>query len=390
MQLRAAGTGGQWKIRGNVINVESKADSTIDRLPRTLDDTFVVPVQLKRKKIYKHSYIFENIRPSKIWQAAKYLVNNSVLQENLLLNYDWMSQNNVEEQENVTEEHSDMINDLDNRISDYEQITDIIDQTENLDLTPSGHRDTLIAPTYFENEANKVMIFSPGEGSQPLNFFIDADSEYLSFPTIYGGKRRLENEKRYISVPYSTICKWELRNVDRRCAQNVPNIFYKFRKLQIKHVSDKASFSIRKVYTKKNLSVADVKSSEAQIKLSRVNEGYKVFRTIKTSPSYWEAVKKDMFALIRQKGVSTFFITFSCADTHWPDLLKLLAKVNKGEIWTDEDFKKKTFLEKANLIKTDPVTTVRHYHYRRKAFQTHVIKHSSNPIGKVIDFNVPV
>ena len=42
------------------------------------------------------------------------------------------------------------------------------------------------------------------------------DFEYLSFPTIFCGKRRPDNNARKIPVSYSTVatCKWELRYQD--------------------------------------------------------------------------------------------------------------------------------------------------------------------------------
>ena len=44
---------------------------------------------------------------------------------------------------------------------------------------------------------------------------MDKYSEYLSFPTIFCGKRRPDNKERKIPVPYTTVCKWELRCQDR-------------------------------------------------------------------------------------------------------------------------------------------------------------------------------
>lgn len=53
-----------------------------------------------------------------------------------------------------------------------------------------------------------------------------------------------------LPVHYSTVCKWELRNRDRRTAESVPNIFFKLKKLQIKQIQDSASLSLRKCKTK--------------------------------------------------------------------------------------------------------------------------------------------
>ena len=89
-------------------------------------------------------------------------------------------------------------------------------------------------------DADKIISFAPGEGNRPLGIFIDKDSELLSFPTIYCGKRRVDNSKRHVPVHYSTLCKWELRSRDRRVAKSVPNIFFKLKQLQIKQIQGSA------------------------------------------------------------------------------------------------------------------------------------------------------
>lgn len=98
---------------------------------------------------------------------------------------------------------------------------------------PSGSTDTLLQ--------------EPGEGNKPLGIFMDKDSEYLSFPTIFCGKRRPENNQRKVLVSYGTVCKWELRCQDRRAAMSAPNIFFKLKKMQIKQIQDSACISLRNV-----------------------------------------------------------------------------------------------------------------------------------------------
>lgn len=98
---------------------------------------------------------------------------------------------------------------------------------------------------------------------------MDKDSEFLSFPTIYCGKRRADNVKdRKIPVSYGTVCKWELRSKDGRVAQSVPNIFYKQKKLQIKQIQNSPSISLRKCKTKgKKYAAGDLKSDNYLDKL---------------------------------------------------------------------------------------------------------------------------
>ena len=194
----------------------------------------------------------------------------------------------------------------------------------------TGNLDTLLTAKHFTSEVAKVLEFAPCEGNIPLSFFQDSDSEYLAFPTIFGGQRRLENEKRIVRVTYGTVCKWELRSCDRRCAKNIANIFYKFRKLQTKQICDKASISLRRVQAASNrLTAGEVKSAEARQKLVKLDDGYRIFRTLRTTPPYWDTFKKDVFAMVRQLGLPTFFMTFSSADTQW----KVFCRLYTRPIW---------------------------------------------------------
>ena len=65
------------------------------------------------------------------------------------------------------------------------------------------------------------------------------------------------------------------------------------------------------------------------------DEGYYIFKQLRNSPAYLETNKKDVFAMIRQLGLPTWFMSLSSADTRWPDLLKILSKLNDGVILTD-------------------------------------------------------
>ncbi|KAL3177511.1 hypothetical protein MRX96_039079 [Rhipicephalus microplus] len=42
---------------------------------------------------------------------------------------------------------------------------------------------------------------------------------------------------------------------------------------------------------------------------------------------YWHKRKSELFAMIRQLGKLTVFLTLSASEVHWPKLLALLAKL---------------------------------------------------------------
>ena len=65
MQIRELPRGGQFSLKGNVINVPVDIQPTINCLPRPMDENFTVAIQLKKKLSYKKVDFKENVRPLK-------------------------------------------------------------------------------------------------------------------------------------------------------------------------------------------------------------------------------------------------------------------------------------------------------------------------------------
>jgi len=79
MQIRELSRGGQLSIHGNIVNVPSDVNSTVHYLPRPPSESQTIPIKLKRRLSYKHHYQFQNVRPKRVLDAAKYLVDTSDL-----------------------------------------------------------------------------------------------------------------------------------------------------------------------------------------------------------------------------------------------------------------------------------------------------------------------
>lgn len=88
------------------------------------------------------------------------------------------------------------------------------------------------------------------------------------------------------------MCKWELRNVDRRVAMNFPKIFYKLKKLQIKQIKDKVSLAMRKCKTiGKRITVEQVLSLMMLLCMMKDLECYENFEV----PHHTGRVQKKVF-----------------------------------------------------------------------------------------------
>ena len=136
-----------------------------------------------------------------------------------------------------------------NEMSDNDGITFTEEDDDNLE-TCVIDMDTMlddyepIIPQPDEPLIPQELTFAPGEGQIPVSVFKDKNAEYLAFPTISCGQKRPDNCDRVHKVHYSDICKYELRCVDRRVASNVPNLFFKVKRLQIKQVCDKVTLAL--------------------------------------------------------------------------------------------------------------------------------------------------
>ncbi|XP_062616288.1 uncharacterized protein LOC134278001 [Saccostrea cucullata] len=248
-----------------------------------------------------------------------------------------------------------------------------------------GNCDTLLDDA--SQDMNQVYTFAPGEGQRPLSLYQDQTAEYLSFPTIFCGKERLQDDERQVRVSYANIAKWELRSVDRRAAQSVPNLFFKLKKIQMKQVTDKCNLALRKCKTKgKSITANEMKNPENVNNLVRHDEGFFVFRQLRNSPAYLETRKKDVFAMIRQLGLPTWFMSLSAADTRWNDLIRALGVLNDGKEYTDEEIDSMTWFEKSKLVQKDPITCSRYFDHRFRMFMNSVLRSDHHPIGIVKDF----
>ena len=389
MQIKELPRGGQIAMHGNLVNVPADVNKTVKLLPRNMNDSETIPLKLKRNVNFKSHITFEHVRPEKIIAAATWLVNNSRLfrNEGISLNTEWNALNKdtlLQEEEIVNSvlNCNNVLEDKNNCEVDSEQWS----EDENAVLKPSGNFDTVMQPADFR-EFNRILSVAPAEGNTPLGMFQDVNAEFLSFPTIYCGESRQNNNSRTTPVHYSTICKWELRNADRRVAKDITNIFFKLKKLQIKQISDKVSLAVRKCKLNgKKLTVNDVLSEGSIDNIVKHDEGYRVLRTLRGSPPYWEKTKRDIYSMMRQLGIPTWFCSFSAAETKWKDLLRVLGKLVNDKIYSDSDIDNLTWFEKNELIKSDPVTCARYFDFRLQMFLNKVLRHEIEPIGKIKDF----
>ena len=356
MQIRQLGIDTQYGLRGNCVNVPIDVDNNVSVLPRTRDELQTISVQLVRRMTDKKPYAFETIRPTKVFNAAKYLVNmplyqyhNISLSENWLIDYN--NDNNIDSLKNLQMKDLDK-NCIDNECDEWEELPN------NDDMLHIPNEETLLLDDFMGIK------FAPGENRRPISILMDDDLEELAFPTIYCGQRR--NLKVKLSLVQ--IAKSEARMYDRRCAQSIPKLMLSFCRTRIQKLTSNIQISLRKKRQTKVVTVCDAVDDNFIQGLIQQNDGYRILQVDRSSPAFWEYKKKTVFSMIRQYGMPTIFLTISAAEMKWNELLVILKKVVDNENFTEDECEKLPWQEKCRLIQSDPITCARFYNNRVQEF----------------------
>jgi len=75
-----------------VVNVPIPVANGVTSLPRAFDQADVIQLHLKRRLEYNHDFMAETVRPSKIADAIRYLVNTELyMKHQVTVNEQWLS-----------------------------------------------------------------------------------------------------------------------------------------------------------------------------------------------------------------------------------------------------------------------------------------------------------
>jgi hypothetical protein len=395
-KLMQAPRGRQLKINGNIVNVPADVANTVNMLPRLPNETSTIKVNLKRKLQYKSSALSLNVRPNKVAEAGRWLVNNGDLykDEGITFNDTWLedNSNNLVFDDNCDDQISEGSENVDCNADKTQQTLTCDDDnnwSEDDAEIPAGITDTMLTSPDFltDNECQHILNLAPGEGNRPTSIFRDRYSEELAYPGIFIGQKRPDNTNRLTKVHYSEICKSELRRSDRRAAMCVENLFFKTKKLQMKILLGQSQVALRKCQqNSRTITAGQLKQPGALDNMIHHDQGFKFLRAVRGSPPYFEKAKKDIFAMIRQLGPASLFCSFSSAETQWVHLLRILGKLLDNKEYTDNELENLNWEEKCRLIQNDPVTCARHFDYQVQKFLQNFLLTNSASLGKIADW----
>ena len=138
----------------------------------------------------------------------------------------------------------------------------------------------------------------------------------------------------------------------------------------------------KKVFNGQPITAQMLDDTDALNDIMKADDGFRHMQAVRGSPAYWKKVMNDLFSMLRQVGLPTFFMTFSCAElSRWPETIETILKQEGKEA----DFQTLDFAKKCEILRSNPVTAVRMFYHRVNALMKDLIKSPAEPIGKVTD-----
>ena len=399
---------GQKGIKGPLHCVPADVQDTVTSLPRPVDRSLMLRLQLKRRLKYKAVWEEQLVNPNDIREALFLLVKNhpgykdihiGEINENYLIsdkglvdvdgedvemestNFDNIGgEISIEEKNTSNEKRLERLalGDIEAYHTDEEEI-----EEDEKDIRAKYNIGThsCTQPT----DLNDLVVFdkdpyavAPGEKNKLSSLLMDKSIEALAFPHLFPDGRGSFDEERTTKLTWTEYCKARLFSSEPRFASDPSYIFF------LQYLGDlKHAFSGINIAFRKKLSI-NVRQSidDMQMKyLMGKDMIYRYLQSVRGSPQYWQQRLKDLFGMLRQLGCPTFFITLSCADMRWKEFVDTFVR-HTGEKIKDSY----SFAEKAKLLRTNPVLAARMFERRLNNFMNLFIKGGVWCLGQVQDW----
>jgi len=94
------------------------------------------------------------------------------------------------------------------------------------------------------------------------------------------------------------------------------------------------------------------------------DKAYTFMKSVKGTPAYWKNFLYDVLAIVKQLGLRTFFLTLSCADLKWEELVLIIAKLNNINLENDDI----DYHSRCEILNSNPVLTAIHFQFRVETF----------------------
>ena len=270
-------------------------------LPRGADSNGIIMIKLKRKLSFRGHVYFEAVSPDLVNLALTYLKDNNHLYSDIVIDVGQIPSILL----SLTEP-------VDNYDHDVDDIGSQIEENENpLDAHRlSAHGTTLISNMPHSEE----LTIAPGESKQPMSILNDQYCEELPYP--------------YFSLLVSPVKYFNQRllNYKQNFASDADYTFFALSVTQQLNLNSQINIAMKKVSSSSLTSgMLSNNFSETFKSFIAKDEGFNFMNPIKGTPAYWKRFPLEVLVMIKQLGLPTYFMTLSCADLRWNELVSIIS-----------------------------------------------------------------
>eukprot|EP00111_Clytia_hemisphaerica_P014081 TCONS_00041443-protein len=364
------------KMKGAICNVPIKADDICNILPRGMDNNGVVRVALKKKMSFKSNVYFEPVRPQFVREVLIYFKNNNPLYSDIKINLDsipacWIDIINNDDQDE-TDDEIDFVREGESKETKPAENEE--EEDNPLDHLRVPASETVLVPElpYQVIDDSNVTI-APGEDKKPLPIICDEDCEMLAHPHLFPTGESGYNHERDEKLSPTRYFNQRLLNYSLKFSSDSGYIFYAQSLLQHLNLNNSINTALKKIQTE-GLTAGQLSQNfkETISNLVANDNAYSFMNNLKGTPAYWKRLLYEVLAMVKQLGLPTFFHTLSCADLKWPEIVDIIQKM-KGKEMTEDQIRALSYMERTQILQSNPVVLARHFQYRLECYFKHII-----------------
>ena len=345
------------KIKGAICNVPIEADTICNILPRGIDSNGLILLKLKRKLSYHGHVLFESVRPDVVQAALSYLKQNNPLYNNVIININNIQINLLSLNE-IPILREEEVDDLTNQADNLEEVENPLDQ-----YRISANDSTLIPTIPCEINEENITV-APGEGLKPISILTDKHCEELAHPYLFPTGKFGYKVDREIYLSPVKYFNQRLLNYMQKFSADSDYIFFAHSVTQHLNLNSRINIAMQKVKTNQLTAGMLSRNFKESVKsFVAKDEAYNFMNTIKGTPAYWKRFLFEVLAMVKQLGLPTFFMTLSCADLRWDELVSIISKLN-GLNLSEDEIKNLDYFKRCEILNNNPVLLARHFQYR--------------------------
>jgi hypothetical protein len=232
-----------------------------------------------------------------------------------------------------------------------------------------------------DRHEDDIFCVAPAEQNKPQSI---QNKEADAFPVLFPDGQNTFSGTRPVKLTLSQYVKSRFYSKDSRYAKNPEYLFYLQYLKEFNEVMSSARISLRKGMSNRGagtVTVGELTTSANLRQMVHRNEGYKFLAKVRGSSPYWEKTMRDLCAVVKQRGIPTWFASFSAADRRWPEIVRAILEQEGKPVPDEMDWS-----DHCKVINSNPVIAAIMFDKRTHHLMKDLIQSGAHPVGTVVDY----